>query len=94
VKDHLIPHIAKKKMVKEMFDALVMLYQSVNLSHKMLLKNKLTGTRMSKTNTVASYLMKITELRDQLAAIGEHIDESELVWITLNGFGPSWHHFV
>ena len=28
VKDHLIPHLFKKKMTKEMFDALVSLYQS------------------------------------------------------------------
>nr|KUM47387.1 hypothetical protein ABT39_MTgene5572 [Picea glauca]QHR89570.1 hypothetical protein Q903MT_gene3592 [Picea sitchensis] len=77
-----------------MFDALVTLYQSVNLSRIMLLKNKLTRTRMSKIDTIASYLMKITELRDQHVAIGELSDESELVRKTLNGFGLSWHHFV
>jgi hypothetical protein len=27
IKDHLIPHISKKKTAKEMFDALVGLYQ-------------------------------------------------------------------
>lgn len=50
--DHLIPHITKKNTVKEMFDALVMLYQSVNMSCKIPLKNKLTGIRMRKTNTI------------------------------------------
>lgn len=94
VKDHLIPHIAEKKRVKEMFDALVTLSQSVNLSRKVLLKKKLTGTHMSKIDTVASYLMKITELRDQLATIGDNIYESKLVRITPNSFGPYWHHFV
>jgi hypothetical protein len=32
VKDHLIPHISKKKTAKDMFDALVGLYQSGNAS--------------------------------------------------------------
>jgi hypothetical protein len=94
VKDHLIPHITKKKMVKEMFDAMVMLYRSVNVSHKMLLKNKLIGTPMGKIDTMVSYLMKITELRDQFALIGEEVDESDLIWITLNEFGPLCHHFI
>lgn len=64
-----------------------MLYSSVNMSHKMLLKNKLTSTHMSKTDIVASYVIQVTELRDQLATIGKEIDEK--VQITLNGFGPS-----
>jgi hypothetical protein len=59
VKDHLIPHIIGKS-TKEMFNALTTLYQSVNISRKMLLKNKLTQTHMSNSNTMASYLMKIT----------------------------------
>jgi hypothetical protein len=80
--------------MKNMVDALVMLYQSVNLYHKMLQMNKLTSADMSKTDMIASYIMKITKLRNQLVAIGERIGESEVVWITLNGFVPSWHHFV
>jgi hypothetical protein len=55
----------------------------------MLLKDKLTNAYKSKTTIVASYLTKITELRDQHVAIREQIDDSELVQITLNGFGPS-----
>jgi len=64
------------------------------MSKRMLLKNKLTSTCMSKTDAVVSYLMKITRLRDQLATIGDKVEENELVRISLNGFGPSWHHFL
>jgi hypothetical protein len=32
VKDHLIPHISEKKTTKDMYDALVSLYQSGNTS--------------------------------------------------------------
>jgi hypothetical protein len=42
LKDHLIPPIAKKKTSKEMYDALITVYQSVNISCKMPRKKKLT----------------------------------------------------
>lgn len=58
------------------------------------LKNKLTNTYLSKIDIVASYLKKITNLRDQLAAVGDKMVVNELVWICLNDFGPSWHHFI
>jgi hypothetical protein len=41
VKNHLIPHLSERKMTKEMFDALVSLYQSKNMNRKMVLRNKL-----------------------------------------------------
>jgi hypothetical protein len=37
----------------------------------MLLKNKLTSTHISKTDTITSYLKKIAELRDQIVGIGD-----------------------
>ena len=33
-------------------------------------------------------------MRDQLQAIGDTIDDAELVTVTLNGFPPSWDPFV
>ena len=41
VKDHLIPHIFEKKTTKEMYEALVGLYQSRHLSHKLILRHQL-----------------------------------------------------
>ena len=61
------------------------------VSKKMLLKNKLSTTPRSKTGTVTSYLMKKTDLRDQIART---IENKELVEISLNGFSPSWYNFV
>jgi hypothetical protein len=52
IKDHLIPHISKKKTAKEMFDALVSLYQSENSNRKMILWNKLKSIEMSKSNII------------------------------------------
>jgi hypothetical protein len=84
IKDHLIPHISEKKMMKEMFDVMVSLYQSHNINRKMILQNKLRSIVMFKLDTVTSYLMNITQIHDQLAAIGEKVEDEELVNLALN----------
>jgi hypothetical protein len=86
VKDHLIPHVAEKTKPKDMFDALVGLFQSDNLNRKMVLKNKLRDCWMNRSNNVTSYLMRITQIRDQLAVVGEKILDAELVNVALNRF--------
>jgi hypothetical protein len=73
VKDHLIPHIAEKKYAKEMYDALVSLYQNKNTGKLLHLKHQLQVVKMSSEDTVVNYLMKITQIRDQLATIGETV---------------------
>ena len=69
VKDHLIPHIFEKKTTKEMYDALVGSYQCGNTNRKLILRHRLRSVEMSKSDTIASYLMRITQIRDQLVAI-------------------------
>jgi hypothetical protein len=49
---------------------------------------------MSKTDTMVSYLTRITELKDQLATIGTMVEDQELVSIALKGLVPSWMPFV
>jgi hypothetical protein len=49
---------------------------------------------MSKSDSVATYFMKVSQLRDQLQAIGDNVDDVELVTITLNGLPSSWESFV
>jgi hypothetical protein len=56
IKDHLIPHISKKKMEKEMFYALVGLYQIENINKNMILRNILRSIEMARSNLVTSYL--------------------------------------
>jgi hypothetical protein len=49
---------------------------------------------MANGDILASYLMKFTQIRDELAVIGEVIDETKLVRIALNGFTKQWDVFV
>jgi hypothetical protein len=52
------------------------------------------STAMSKADTVTSYLTKISQVCDDLAAIGETISNANLVRTTLNGFSEKWDTFV
>jgi hypothetical protein len=60
VKDHIIPCISRKKTAKDMWKALMKLYQSDNQSRKMLLREKLRSTKMAKRELVVTYLTKFT----------------------------------
>jgi hypothetical protein len=55
----------------------------------MLLQNQPLAIRMSKTDTIVSYLTRINELNDQLAAINTKVENQELVSIALKGLDPS-----
>ena len=46
--------------------------------------------QMNNTYTIATYLMKITKLHDQIVAIAEKVKGEELVPISLNVFCFSW----
>ena len=60
----------------------------------MVLKEELISTKMSKTDTIASYLTKITQVCDKWAIVGETVRDQELVRISLNGFTKPWAPFV
>jgi len=90
IKYHLIPHIVELKIVKEMFDALVGLLERKKLA----LINYLRCIMMTKSDLVATYFMKVSQLIDQLMTIGDTIDDAELVTVTLNRFPSSWEPFV
>lgn len=83
VKDRLIAHIAKKIIEKLMYGVLVGLYQIFNVSTHMLLRNKHSIICMSNTYTVVSYLVRVTELIDQLDATRTNVEDKELAFITL-----------
>jgi hypothetical protein len=93
VKDHLIPHLIEKKTTKEMFDALVSLFQRKNMNKKMVLRNKLRSVHMSRSDNVSSYLTRITWVHDHLVAIGDKTEDVELMNVALNGLPNSWGPF-
>jgi hypothetical protein len=94
VKDHLIPHLVEKNTAKEMWDALKNLFEAKKENWKMDFKDNLHDTKMGKEENVSSYLTRVTQVKDELAAVGEIITDSKLVRIALNGFTKDWEVFV
>ena len=50
--------------------------------------------KMTKSKNIASYFMRITELRDKLKSSGDDLEEKDLVMTTLNGLPLSWESFI
>ena len=70
------------------------LYQSTNQNRKMVLREKLRNTKMTKGEPVTSYLTRLSQVCDELAAVGEVVASTELIRIALNGFSKSWESYV
>lgn len=95
VKDHVIPHVSGKANAFQMWESLRKLYQSSNQNRKMVLQEKLRSTKMTKAKSVTSYLTRISQVLDQLAAVGEIVVASELLLEkacpTGKGYGMTSH---
>jgi hypothetical protein len=94
IKDHVAPHLSGKEKAKDMWKALSNLYQNKNENEVMALRKQLHGTKMAKGEGLIPYHTRITQIRDELATMGEKIEDLELVRIALDGFTKSWDVFV
>jgi hypothetical protein len=94
IKDHLIPYISHLDSSKKMYDALTNLFSIRNIGQVMSLKNELRDMKMNNDNSITSYFVRISQIRDQLQDIGETISEKELVNIVLNGLPKTWDAFA
>jgi len=77
-----------------MYDKIVRMYEVNNLSHIMDLKNQRKKSKMCKGETIQSFFMQITEIRDQLRTAQEIIPNRELVMTALSGLPSSWDMFI
>ena len=94
IKDHFIPYISHLDSSKKMYDSLTNLFSVRNIGQVMSLKNELRDMKMNDDDNITSYLVRISQLRDQLQAIEEIISEKELVNIVLNGLPKTWDAFA
>lgn len=80
-----MPIITPLKTTKELFDTLVKLYDTKSPSQKRILKNQLHTLNMEKDEFVNSFFMKISQIKDQLLAIGIAVKDDDLVQIVVFG---------
>ena len=94
IKDHLIPRVSSKKTPKEMYDALSRMYEGRNINRKMNLRAQLKSTKMSHGESIQDYFTRVTQLKEHLEAIGDKLNEDELVITSLNGPTRPWESFI
>jgi CRISPR/Cas system CSM-associated protein Csm2 small subunit len=94
IKDHLIPQVSSKDTLKEMFDALSRMYEGRNINRKMNLRTQLKNAKMQKGETIQDYFSRVSQFKEQLEAIGDKVDEDEIVMTALNGLTRPWDDFI
>ena len=77
-----------------MFKTLKRLFEHSIINVTLTLRNKLSNIKMTNSENIASYFMRITKLRDKLKSNGDNIEEKDLVVTTLNSLPPSWDFFI
>jgi hypothetical protein len=77
-----------------MYDALKNMFERNNTNIDLTLKHQLQNLKMTKDDTIATFFMKISEIRDQLGAIGEIIIDNYIFMITLNALPRHWEPFI
>ena len=94
VKDHFIPHVSSSETPKQMFDALTKLYEGKNINRKMISRTQLKNVKMQNSESIQSYFTRVSQIKEQLKAVGDTIEEAKIVMTTLNGLPRSWESFI
>ena len=64
IKYHLIPYISHIDSLKKMYDALTNLFSVKNIGQVMSMKNELCDMKMNDDDSITSYFVRISPLRD------------------------------
>ena len=94
IKEHRIPHVSSLKAPKEMFDSLTKIFEGKNINRKMTLRNQWKNVKIQDAETIQSYFTRVSQIKEQLEAVGEDIENGEVVMTTLNGLPRSWDSFI
>ena len=77
-----------------MYDALSKMYEGRNINRKMNLRAQLKSTKMSHGESIQDYFTRVPQIKEQLEAFGDKLDEDELVMTALNGLTRPWESFI
>ena len=77
-----------------MFDALTKLFEWKYINWKMTLRNQLKNVKIQNTETIQSYFTRVSQIKEQLEAVDEEVENVEIVMTTLNGLPRAWDSFI
>ena len=73
-----------------MFYSLTKLFEGKNINQKMTLRNQLKNVNIQNAETIPSYFTRLSQIKEQLEAVDEEVENAEIVMTTLNGLRRSW----
>ena len=94
IKDHLIHHVSPLKSPKKMMDSLTWLFEGKNINKMMTLKTQMKNVKLQDLESIHSYFLRVNQIKEHIEAIGDTVDEAEMVMTTLNGLPRSWDSFI
>ena len=60
----------------------------------MTLRNQLENVKIQNSETIQSYFTRVAQIKEQLEAVEEKVEEGEIVMTTLNDLPRSWDSFI
>ena len=94
IMDHLIPQVSSLKTPKEMFDSLTKLFEGKNINWNMTLRKQLKNVKIHNVETIQSYFTRVAQIKEQLVAVKEEVENAKVVIATLNCLPGSWDSFM
>ena len=76
ITDHLIPQVSSLKTLKEMFDSLTKLFEGKNINRNMTLRNRLKNMKIQNVETIQSYFMRVSQIKEQLVTVEEEVKDA------------------
>ena len=77
-----------------MFDSLTKLFEGKNINRKMTMRNQLKNVKIQNAKTIQYYFTRVSQIKEQLEAVYEEVENVEIVMTTLNGIPRSWDSFI
>ena len=94
IKDHFLTQVSSLKTPKDMFDALTKLFEVKNINQNMTLRSQLKNVKIQNVETIQSYFTSVSQIKEQLEAVYEEVENAKIVMTTLNGLPRAWDSFI
>ena len=77
-----------------MFDSLTKLFEGKNINQNMTLRKQLKNVKIQNAETIQSYFMRVSQIKEQLVEVEEEVENVEVMIATLNGLPGSWDSLI
>ena len=78
IKDNMISQVSSMETPKEMFDALLGLFEGRKINRKMTMRNQIKIVRSQNSETMQSYFTRVAQIKEQLEAIDDMVKKQRL----------------